>query len=156
MVSTESELKDDVREMTGYTSTLTLSNDGLDVAYRRAKRHIRIEKALDSNIDWFSSDNEAEEEALFWFTCLFSKVKTGELDSQDLQVGAVDQQTLLAKSDDEVTTWYRNAHRALDSIKPSNIFRTASPVRDGREYTIPTQDTGSGGSSGTTVDETDL
>jgi hypothetical protein len=154
MVSNETELKDDVRELTGYTSTKVLTTDGLDTAYRTAQRHIRVKKALDSGVDWFNSDKPARQEALFWFTSLFSKVKTGELDSQDLQAGAVDQSALLAKDDDSVTTWYRNAMSALESLKATNIIQSSAPARSDRVY--EPDSFGDLGSGSTDVDGTDL
>jgi hypothetical protein len=134
MASTASELKTEVREFTGYTSTLALSQDGLDTAYDRAKRHIRIEKSLPPSFDWFGEENITAENSLFWFTCLFTKVATGEL-----------------------TTWYRNAVDSMESIKSENIFRSASPARSEREYESDTfRDGTGGGSSGTEVDSTDI
>jgi len=155
MVSNETELKDDVREFTGYTSIKVLSNDGLDTAYRTAQRHIRVKKNLDADYDWFETNKVEAQEALFWYTCLFSKVQTGELDSQDLQAGAVDQKALLAKADDDVTTWYRNAKSALKSIKATSIIQSTTPSRADREYEPDSFGDQSGGSN-TEVDGSNL
>lgn len=152
---TKTELKDDVREITGYTSTLVLSNDGLDAAYRSAQRHIRVKKSLPSDYDWFDTEKPEAQEALFWFTCLFTKVQTGELDAQEVQIGALESKSLLAKEDDDVTTWYRNAQDALQSIKPKSIIQSSSPSRTDREYE-PGTFAREGGSSGQSVDSTDL
>jgi len=160
MFADETELKNEVREMTGYTSVMVLSDDGLDTAYRNAKRHIRVNKSLEPEFVWFEPDKAAAQDALYWWTCLFSKVQTGELDSQDLQAGAVDQSALLAKEDNEVTMWYRQAAGALESIKSSNIIRASSPSRTNRDYQPDSFSTGngggSGGSGGTEVDSSDL
>jgi len=131
--------------MTGYTQDV-LSTDGLDTSYRRAKLHIRIEKSLDADYDWFRSDEPAREQALFWWTCLFTKIQTGELDAQDLQVGAINPETLLAKDNNSVTQWYRNAMEAMDALEPSTIMHSASPSRTNREYSPGTYDDQSGGS----------
>jgi hypothetical protein len=154
MFNDKTELQSDVREFTGYTSTMVLSDDGLDTAYETAKRHIRIEKALEPSYDFYDPEREplAAQDALFWYTCLFAKTETGELDAQDLQAGAVNQDALLAKSDNDVTTWFRKAESALNSIKPSNIMRSTAPARD-REYEAPAftaarDDSAVGGSSG--------
>jgi hypothetical protein len=155
MVSNEKDLKEDVREFTGYTSIRVLSHDGLDTAYRTAQRHIRVKKNLDADYDWFETDKPGGQEALFWYTCLFSKVQTGELDSQDLQAGAVDQKTLLAKADDDVTTWYRNAKSALKSIKATSIVQSTAPSRTNREYEPDSFGDQSGGST-TDVGGSDL
>lgn len=159
MFTDETELKNEVREMTGYTSVQVLSEDGLDTAYRNAQRHISIRKSLAADYVWFDTENVAAQDALYWWTCLFSKVQTGELDSQSLQAGAVDQKALLAKEDNDVTMWYRQADGAMESIKSSNIIRSSSPARTGREYSPGDFTTGGGsgsGSGGTEVDSTDL
>lgn len=155
MVSNESELKQDVRQLTGYNTGLSLSDDGLDAAYRSAKRHIRVRASLDPTFNWFDQENPAAQEALFWFTCLFTKVQTGELDSQDLQIGAIDQKTLLANDDGSVTIWYRNAESAIDSLDPSAVLKATSPSRSDRSYTAGTFDSQDGTDS-TEVDSTDL
>jgi hypothetical protein len=162
-MTTETELKDDVRETTGYTSELVLSVDGLDTAYRNAKRKIRVAKALPPNHPWLDPDNPVgEENALFWFTCLFAKVQTGELDSQDIQVGAVNQDTLLANDNGTETSWYRNAKSALRSYQAGSMFSSRGPARGNRTYdpgTYEEQDgaASSGGSGGGDVDiDTDL
>jgi hypothetical protein len=135
-MSTETQLKKDVRQMTGYTHEQALSPDGLDAAYRNAKRHIRVRKSLPPEVDydWFDTDKPDREEALFWWTCLFTKVQTGEFDSQAIQMGAIDQNTLLSKDNDSVTIWYRNAERAVRSIGESGLFSSAAPRRPAREY----------------------
>lgn len=133
----EIELKQDVRNQTGYTDRATLSRDALDTAYRNAQRHIRVRKGLETNFDWFDSSDEARYDALYWWTCLFVKMATGELDAQDLQIGAIDQKALLAKDDDEVTQWYRNAESAIRAIQTdgvSTVMQSASPTRDDRVY----------------------
>jgi hypothetical protein len=156
MFTDETELKNEVRKMTGYTSVMVLSDDGLDTAYRNAKRHIKIKKSLDAEYTWFDTDNPAAQDALYWWTCLFSKVQTGELDSQELQAGAVDQKALLAKDDNEVTMWYRQASDSLQSVNATSIIQSASPLRNDRDYQTATFDEESGGSGGSEVDASDL
>jgi hypothetical protein len=155
----EAELKSEVREFTGYTSTMALSADGLTTAYRTAKRHIQIKKSLEAGYTWFKAENGAVQDALFWFTCLFTRVETGELDSQDFQAGGIEKQTLLAKDDTSVTSWYRNATSALENIKPTNTIRSTSPARSGRSYEADSYEgeSGTGASGGSTeVDGSDI
>lgn len=147
-MSSENQLKEDVRQMTGYTHEQALSPDGLDSAYRNAKRHIRVRKSLppEADYEWFDTDKPDREEALFWWTCLFTKVQTGELDSQAIQMGAIDQNTLLSKDNNSVTIWYRNAERAVRSIGEGGLFSSAAPRRSDRDY--QPDDFTTGGSSG--------
>jgi hypothetical protein len=142
---TEDDLKSDVRHQTGYTDTGILSADALDTAYRNAKRHLRVEASLDANLDWFDPDAPEREEALYWWTCLFAKVATGELDAQNVQIGAVDADTLLAKADNDVTTWFRNAQAAKRSLTAATTFRSVNVSRDDdRDYGSDRGDAGSG------------
>lgn len=130
----ETTLKDDVRQQTGYTDEAILSTEALDTAYRNAKRHIRVRKALPSTFNWFDADVPARQEALYWWTCLFAKVQTGDLDAQDVQAGAVDISQLLAKDDNEVTQWYRSARDAMRGLSPEQTFAMTNPTRSDREY----------------------
>ena len=138
-MDSEYKLLERVRETTGYTSDVALSDDGLETAFTNAKRKIRVAKGLDADYDWFSPDRTpAEQDALFWFTCLFTKVQTGELDSQELSVGAVSQDTLTATNDGDFTQWYSNAVSALRSFNPSTLFSARGATRGGRNYEADT------------------
>jgi hypothetical protein len=135
-MSNDTTLKEEVRVITGY-DTITLSSDELDTVLKRAKRHIRTRKDLEQSFDFYAE--ASREEALFWWTCLFAKVSAGELDSQSINVAAVDVDTLLAKDDDEITQWYRSAMLAMRSMTPAGEdypgeTGITSPQRDGREY----------------------
>lgn len=143
MFTDETDLKNEVRQFTGYTSTKVLSNDGLDTAYRNAQRRIRREKSLDVDYIWFNTDNLAAQDALYYWTCLHAKIETGELDSQAIQAGAVDLNTLSS----EETSWYRDARRAMQAVKATSIVKSVAPSRTDREYTADTFSR-EGGSSG--------
>ncbi|UBF22381.1 hypothetical protein HCTV-15_gp14 [Haloarcula virus HCTV-15] len=140
MASSDADLLPQVRIQTGYSARV-LDNDTFSAVMDVARRHIRTRKGIEqewTEADWY--DNEYREEALFWWTCLFAKVATGELDSQTLQVGAVDSRQLLAKEKGEVTTWFRNAERALGAVEPGQQtdsgygFGIGAPRRDDRRY----------------------
>jgi hypothetical protein len=89
-------------------------------------------------VDWYNEP--AQEEALNWATKLFLKVAAGELDSQTIQVGAIDHKSLFSKEDDDYTLWYRNMERAIRNINPSTSYGIVSSGR--REYGTE-DDTGS-------------
>jgi hypothetical protein len=78
-------------------------------------------------IDWYGNPNQ--QEALNWATKLFLKGAAGEIDSQTVQVGAIDHGTLLAKDDNSYTVWYRNMERALRDVNPENSFGHVSTER---------------------------
>lgn len=132
MATNESELKQEVRDITD----TTLDAEELDTAVDRAQRHIKVKKGLTGTVDWFDDPNA--EEALFWTTCLFSKVATGELDSQAIRAGSIELESLTAHTRGKVTTWYRNAKTALAAMDNADGtaggFGIAAPERDDRVY----------------------
>ena len=131
-MTTTNEFLLEFRTITGYSEG-ELTNPEVKAVKGRAEKHIRAQKSgLDEDFDLLS--DAQGEEALFWYTCLFAKVAAGELDSQAVQVGAIDANTLLAKADDDVTEWYRNARKAVRNFRAGNRFQITSPGRDGREY----------------------
>jgi hypothetical protein len=151
-MTTKTDFLVEFRTITQYGERI-LSNSEVEAVMGRAKKHIRSRKDLPDDFD-FLSDSQGEE-ALFWYTCLFAKVATGELDSQEFSAGALDAETLLAKADDDVTEWYRKAVKALRNLRAENMFRTTSPARTDREYAVGSFGEQSGGSS-TEVENTDI
>ena len=143
MVSSDYELESEVRAFTGHREDLISSQEFKSVV-QQAKRHIKTRRSLrDSEANWYTEP--ALEEALYWAVCLFSKVAVGELDSQTVQVGAIDHKTLLSKEDDDVTIWYRNFERALSKVNPESSFGVRSVGR--REYGSDNEEDSSGGLS---------
>lgn len=141
MASSDYELQSEVRDFTDLDETI-LDDSTLDGVIKRAKRHIKLRRSLtDAQVDWYS--DPVQEDALFWASCLFSKVATGELDSQDVSAGALSAKTLLAKDDNEVTVWYRNMKQAIRRIEAENSYGITSPER--RTYGDDDEDTGTGG-----------
>lgn len=130
MADNETELENEVRGFTGIEATVVSAEDFATVL-DDAKRHIKIERSLnEEQVDWFN--NPIQEEALNWATKLFLKVAAGHLDSQTIQVGAIDHNTLLAKEDNDVTIWYRKMEKAMKQINPALSYGITSPAR--REY----------------------
>jgi len=131
-MTSEQEFEQEVRTFTGYSQS-KLPDDDLSDAKRRAEKHIRSRKSgLEEDFDLLS--NEQSEEALFWYTCLFVKVATGELDSKTVQIGAIDSEKLLAKADGDVTEWFRRARTATRNFRSDQLIQSSSPVRNDRSY----------------------
>lgn len=133
MATSDEELETEVRVMTGHDEAV-LPSSQFQTVISRAKSFIENRRSLaNSDVDWYG--NPAAEEALYWGTCFFSKVKTGELDGQEISAGAIDLDTLLAKEDNDLTTWLRNALNASRSLNPTGDFAARSITRDGeRDY----------------------
>lgn len=136
MATSDTELMNEVRLFTDYDVNV-LPREDLKTVVGRAKQHIRVRKDIASDtFDWYATADR--EEALFWLAALFAKVSVGELDSGDIQVGAIDIEGLLASDDGEVTTWAKNSQialRAMDSggDYPFGVGITA-PLREDRIY----------------------
>lgn len=136
MATSDSELKTEVRNFTGLTSEI-LPDPNFDTAFKRAQRHIRTRKNIsDDSFDFYAS--VAREDALFWWACLFAKTANGDLDSGDMQVGAIDIEGILSKDNGTVTSWLRNAQTAIRSIDSNGDYPfgvgITSPTRENREY----------------------
>lgn len=127
MASNDDELENEVRAFTGVDS-FVVDDTEFDTVLSDAKRHIKTRRSLnDKQTDWYGDTNQ--EEALNWAAKLFLKVAAGELDSQTIQVGAIDHNTLLSKEEDDYTLWYRNMERALRNINPNTSYGIISSER---------------------------
>jgi len=131
--------------MTGY-DTAVLPSSQFQTVISRAKSFIENRRSLeDEDIEWYT--NPRAEEALYWGTCFFAKVKTGELDGQNIAAGAIDLDTLLAKEDNEFTTWLRNAVNASRSLNPTGDFgvrrNSRTAIGGAREYQDSRSESGS-------------
>ena len=113
MASSDVELKNEVKDFLGPEEG-TISDTSLDTALTRAKSYISTRKqSLDrpQNVNWYDPEQKYEE-ALFWNTCLYAKIITGELDAPGGVVGDIETDHLNAKQ----TEIYRNAKSSLANI----------------------------------------
>lgn len=136
MASTDDELQSEVRELTDYTDTTTLSDSALDEVFDIAKRDIQSE-ANTTISTWY--DDLDKENALFWTACLFTKVKAGELDGVPMSLGDIDYGSLKAAgegSQDKPVIWYEKAKRYTDClVSGGGRFAVRSIDRGGsRQY----------------------
>lgn len=150
MATTDSELKTEVENYIPDTHA-ALTSDEFDQAFTNAKRHLGVRLGVERDeFDFYTTS--PREDALFWWTCVFCKVATGELDTGDIQVGAIDIEGLLANEDGEVVTWLRNALTSTRSVDSGGDNPFAVGItgvsREDREYPSQTYDRdGSGGGS---------
>lgn len=114
MATSDTELENEIRGFTGVDVAIVNSEE-FQTVLSDAKRHIKVRRSLKpEQIDWYG--DPIQEEALNWAAKLFLKVAAGEIDSQTIQVGAIDHDTLLAKDDNTYTIWYRNMEAAVRQI----------------------------------------
>ena len=131
MASTDLEMTREVRQFLGY-SDRTLSEDGLNVCLTQAKRWISNRKFRNESvneIDWYA-EGEPNESALFWHTCLYAKVASGELDAPNGNIGDIKVSSL--SSDD--TLIYHQASQSLREIGIGRRHGITRTTRDNRTY----------------------
>jgi uncharacterized protein YaeQ len=142
MATDDTTFKSEVRGFTGIEVSRVPEED-MDTVLSDAKRHIKIRSSLSpEQVDWYN--DPVQEEALNWATKLFLKVAAGELDSQTVQVGAIDHKSLLSKKNNEATIWYRNMENAIRQLNPGVRFGVSSVSRTDREYGTDDEDTSGG------------
>lgn len=138
MATSDTELEEEVRVMTGYDTAVIPSSEFQTVISRAQSFLVNRRSLEDDDVDWFG--NPRAEEALYWGVCFFAKVKTGELDGQNIAAGAIDLDTLLAKEDNDLTTWLRNALNASKSLNPTGDFgirgNTRTSLDGNRNYEV--------------------
>jgi len=81
MAADDTELKNEVRVLTEYGADL-LPDSKLNTLLKIAKEEIRTEIKLDgaeTTLDFYAT--KPRERALFWLTCLFSRINMGEYDN---------------------------------------------------------------------------
>jgi hypothetical protein len=131
MASSQPELLNEVRKLTGYEE-FVLDESELRACFDRARSHITSRKGFDaSQVEWFSNDQL--EEALFWFTAFLSQVSVGELDAPAGVVENIEISRFKA-SDSE---WYQRAQQAMRAIDVSGGNTSSfvgSVSRDNRLY----------------------
>lgn len=133
MATTDSELRQEIRTFGQYREE-ELSDHEIQTAISRAKQHLLNESTGIDSPDWYSNPLE---EALFWTSMLFTKVITGALDAKAISVGDIDEDVLLAKSEDEITVWYRNyktSKRNIGNGVANRITRTTRTTSEGERH----------------------
>jgi hypothetical protein len=127
MATSNIDFKESIRSFTGISDDV-VDDEDFSIVLEDAKRHVQIQANIsDEDVDWYG--NPRQEEALSWATKLFLKVAAGELDSQTIQVGAIDHKSLLSEDGDEITIWSRNLTQAIRGIEVDSGYGVVSSER---------------------------
>lgn len=132
MASSDIELRNEVRDFTGYDE-ITLEIDRLKTCVARAKRRITSRKqslGRPTDVEWYDPDSPQLEEALYWHTVIYAKMATGDLDAPDIKVGNKSHEPL-SREDTELYTY---AEQALNSVNFSSHYGVGEITRDSRVY----------------------
>lgn len=88
MAINKQDLKNEVRDITDYPSSV-ISDSDLDDLVAAAKREVQSQ-ANNYDINFYDPDDLDGNRALMWTTCLFAKVKAGELDGAEYSLESLD------------------------------------------------------------------
>lgn len=119
----------EVRSLTDYDSTLISDGDLLSLV-ELAKTELQAEVS-EPTLDFYNGNQHAER-ALFWLTCLFTKVKSGEIDAPDLSISElkVSHQSM----DDESGFWLKNLDKRINALRGSSLIGHVKVQRADRTY----------------------
>lgn len=128
MATNDTELVSEVRSLTDYDSGI-LTDSELDSLLAIAKREIETEVGEDS-LDFYA--NARRERALFWLTCFFAKIKTGEYEGMDLTVSEIEMNKI--PEGDEGRIWLTQFEKRLKQIVAGNKTYISNISRNNRLY----------------------
>lgn len=111
MVSSDSDLAAQVRTLTDYDASIIPDGD-LQGVISLAKDELRAE-ANNDTLTFYDGNIQADR-ALFWLTCIFLKVKAGELDAPDLSIGEL--KVKQNAMDTQTGIWFQKFNQRLDGI----------------------------------------
>ena len=116
-----------VRGLTDYDENI-ISDYDLQEVLGIAKTEIRASIG-DENLD-FSSSLQADR-ALFWLTCIFCKVKAGEIDSPSFNIGelSVRQSNVSERHNVWIDNFWKH-YRSIDGGSPVAHTKASRPDRD--------------------------
>lgn len=126
MASNDAELIKEVLDLTDYHGVLDQSQVWSLVAI--AKDEIETEVGQES-LNFYA--NQPANRALFWLTCLFSKIKTGEYEGMDLIVSEIEMNRI---PDNEGTIWLKQFEKKIRQLSSSDRTYVANLNRTERSY----------------------
>jgi hypothetical protein len=102
MAIDDTTLKAEVRLLTNYDETI-VSPSKLQELVDLAKRELEG-STQNSSLNFYG--DITTERALFWLTCIYCKIRAGEIDSPSFKIGEIDFTSY--DPDDEVGMWFDN------------------------------------------------
>jgi hypothetical protein len=118
----------EVRVITDYPDTL-LGHQDLQGVVNLAKRELQADLGS-SSIDWYG--DLSAERALFWLTCIFCKIRTGELDAPDFSLGEL--KVNPPGTDFQAGIWFDNFWKHYRNIEGGSPVAHTTSLRSDRTY----------------------
>lgn len=127
MAVDDTTLKAEVRALTDYDATI-ISDDDLQDVVDLTRREL-VADLGDETIDLY--ENLQAERAFFWLTCIFCKVKAGEIDAPSFSIGEL--QVRQSNFSERHGVWMDNFHkhyRSIEGVTPVGHIKSNRPDRD--------------------------
>lgn len=131
MATNQSELIDEVRTLTNYTASL-ISDSEMGNLVDLAKEELKSEvPAASRPVSYFGSDTHEQDRALFWLSCLFAKIRAGEIGAATFTVDELRSNPL----DNQSNFWFMMFQSRLGQMEGAPGFGQTSLERaDDRSY----------------------
>ena len=129
MAVDDSSLKDEVRLLTDYDDGLISDGDLLSLI-ELAKTELKAEVG-NSNLSFYSGNLDADR-ALFWLTCLFVKVKAGEIDAPNLSISEL--KVRHQSMDEQTGFWFKSLTRRINALRGTSLIGHTKVSRPDRTY----------------------
>lgn len=133
MATTNSELIDEVRALTGYDEHIFSDLEMLSLL-NICKEEIRADLDDPDFTFFVTGDNDTHQadRALFWFLSVATKIRAGEIGGIDISVADLDAEQV---NDDQASIWISNFHNRLNSVgeggrQPSHVRVNRGTERD--------------------------
>lgn len=129
MANNKSDLIAEARSLTDYDSSLISDSDFGDLV-DIGQEEIQAETGVDNQISFFGSDTLQQDRALFWLTCLFAKIKAGEVGASNFSIADLESEPL----DDQSNVWMSHFKKRLGAVEDARGFGQTSLSRTDRSY----------------------
>lgn len=139
MALNEGTVIEEVRGITDYPDTV-LSDNQIRTLVQTAQRDITA-TTQNYDIDWYNDSSIDGNRSLVWTTALYCKIKSGEIDGVDMDIGNLKVDSI---DDKEAAVWYQKASKYIQSLFVAEDthmpFGSSNVERNNRTY-------GSGGNN---------
>jgi hypothetical protein len=117
-------LVEEVRSLTEYDEAV-FSSAELTELVELAQQEIQAD-VDDPNLEFFADGNHAAERALFWLTCIFAKVRAGEIEAPNVSISSL--RIRQASATERHGLWFARFEKNLSKIVPSGAEATSFPM----------------------------
>lgn len=129
MATSQSEIKDQVRTLTDYDPQI-INQSAMDDVISIAEDEIRSSAGDPSLTFYQGTDTFDLDLAVMWLSCIFAKVKTGEIDGPDMTLGDIE----VSSFEGNETYWFERFQRAMRRFQNTRGFGRVDVSRDTRTY----------------------